>query len=428
MPCVLGRRARVYAIAAEFANGGRACPYLDGRVERGDCGTNCTGSFNPWGACARGTQTRLFNVTAAPTADGAPCTHPETGNATLADGHADTRGCGIPCVGAWSGFGRCADGAKARTFRVSQFASADGKQCAEEDGLQTMEPCVNCAGTFTTWSACADGLRGRAFAVTRPAENGGAPCVRRDGQSEMQSCEMPKPVLAGTAAGTAPGPPPAAAQTTTTTTSPPPTVAEVQTFTAKVQQPMSLRGMTRKDFTPTTQLSIKRALARQYDVPVEYVEITGIAYVGADGKELSGAADAADGQGLGAVADAAATAAPVAATDAAPAATAPATAAAGAAGAAPAADGPAAAPAAAAGTDTAAASTATAGAAAAAAADGAKQAAPQADPEEQAGSECGGDREGERFSGRENEDGNSAASAPRRVRHGADRRHRRVVH
>jgi hypothetical protein len=198
-----------FDVSVAAKNGGVECALANGATYDVSCNTNvcpvdCVGAWGAWGTCSQtcggGYYTRTFSVTSAAMQGGADCI---VSDGTLAADNCNTAPCPVNCVGAWGTWGACpvtcGDGAKLRTFSVSQAAQLGGVACDRSDGETEAlsgcapDPCpVDCVGSWTAFSPCSVtcelGSTSRSFVVTVPASSGGVECSYAHGTGEVETC------------------------------------------------------------------------------------------------------------------------------------------------------------------------------------------------------------------------------------------------
>ena len=138
---------------------------------------NCAGTWNSWGTCTGGSQSRTYSVTTSASNGGSACPSPETKSCTN-------------CEGSWSSWSSCGDGnVKTRSYTVSQAASSSGTQCPSSPESQS---CLNCNGSWSDWTVCSANTQSRSLNVEVEATNGGSPCPS---SPQSRSCSLPVRVI-----------------------------------------------------------------------------------------------------------------------------------------------------------------------------------------------------------------------------------------
>lgn len=195
-----------YTVTQPAANGGTACATADGAAQTQPCSggecrpkaQDCVGSWSAWSACnAACKQTTAFKITQQAANGGAAC--------PVVDGFVQTQQCSggdcrpppQNCLGTWSDWSICsASCTQATTYKVQQSAANGGSPCPDADGAVQMRPCSggncipqNCIGAWNDWSSCSTACtQTQTYKVQQPGANGGSPCPVTDGAVQTRPC------------------------------------------------------------------------------------------------------------------------------------------------------------------------------------------------------------------------------------------------
>jgi hypothetical protein len=200
--CGSGSQTRARTILMGSANGGAACPTLQGQraCNTGCCPVSCV--LSPWGTwsqcsktCGLGDKTRARTITTHPSCGGDDCLTQDDRDTCVSGGLHD---CPVDCVlGQWAGWGmcnvNCGGGVHTRTRPVVTSANYGGKACEDQSETEscnahTCPPCplngsadVSCAvSTWSDWSTCTagcnTGTQVRTRDITTPTMCGGSVC------------------------------------------------------------------------------------------------------------------------------------------------------------------------------------------------------------------------------------------------------------
>lgn len=182
-PCstTCGPGTQTYGIITPASNGGAACTSpAPGDVQAcnlGACAVNCVGSWSPVCTQPCGGGKLFYSITTPAANGGAAC--PNLNGDSL---DCNTQACGVPVDCAVSP-GPCDPATGLKTLTVTQVPQNGGAPCPSP---LTQTCAVDCAGN---WSACAGGPPAyKTYTWTHPSLNGGLACQYPNGQTDTGPC------------------------------------------------------------------------------------------------------------------------------------------------------------------------------------------------------------------------------------------------